>query len=161
MANQSPLQRSLEGWEFWRDYGWSGFFLQETWISTTRSQTSEYFNYLYVLPHLRAQTSFQFLLGMLNRDWYQLWVLSYCNWIIIAKFSLVVPQQRPGRSWGKLWGILSFFFFFSLKSQSILRLLKKLTRNQLVILKAGKYLVMDLYCPDLISSGDSKNTAQF
>lgn len=36
-----------------------------------------------------------------------------------------------------------------------------MTRNQLVRLKAGNYLVMYLYYPDLISSRDSKNTAPF
>lgn len=49
-----------------------GFFLQETWITTTRGQTSEYSSYLYVLPHLGAKTNFQFLLGLLNREQYQL-----------------------------------------------------------------------------------------
>lgn len=136
-----------------------GFFLQETWITTTRGQTSEYSSYLYVLPHLGAKANFQFLLGLLNREQYQLWILSYCNWIVSARFSLVVPRQRPDRSWGKRLGILTFFFYPE-KFISF-RLLKKSTRNQMVNLKAGKYLVMNLYYPDLISSGDSENTPPF
>lgn len=50
-----------------------------------------------------------------------------------------------------------YWFFFPEKVISF-RLLKKLTRNQMVKLKAGKHLVMNLYYPDLINSGDSENT---
>jgi len=44
VANRTPSQRSLEGWEFRRNYGPSLRFLQqENWTSTTSSQASDIF----------------------------------------------------------------------------------------------------------------------